>query len=80
MLRERASREVEHDLVVVEGAVGLPVVDAIEDLVAGIAGTCVTMLETTYHHLLETSADAARARLDAFADRLGDERASEAGD
>jgi hypothetical protein len=24
------------------------------------------MLETTYHHLLETSADAARQRLDAF--------------
>jgi integrase len=34
--------------------------------VARFAGTSVTMLETTYHQLLETSADAARARLDAF--------------
>ena len=31
------------------------------------------MLETTYHHLLETSGDAARARLDAFAERSGQE-------
>jgi integrase len=43
-------------------AAGVPSSD-----VARFAGTSVTMLETTYHHLLETSADAARARLDAFA-------------
>jgi len=35
------------------------------------------MLETTYHHLLETSAEAARQRLDAFSERLGQERAAE---
>ena len=34
------------------------------------------MLETTYHHLLETSADAARQRLDAFAERSGQELAA----
>jgi integrase len=43
-------------------AAGVPTSD-----VARFAGTSVTMLETTYHHLLETSADAARQRLDAFA-------------
>ena len=43
-------------------AAGIPASD-----VARFAGTSVTMLETTYHHLLETSADAARQRLDAFA-------------
>jgi hypothetical protein len=37
----------------------------------------VTMLETTYAHLLEGSADAARQRLDAFSERLGEERATE---
>jgi hypothetical protein len=31
-----------------------------------VRGNVLTMLETTYHHLLETSADAARQRLDAF--------------
>jgi hypothetical protein len=44
--------------------------------VAPFAGTSVTMLETTYHHLLETSADAARQRLDAFAERSGQEVAA----
>jgi len=43
-------------------AAGIPPSD-----VARFAGTSVTMLETTYHHLLETSAQAARQRLDAFA-------------
>jgi hypothetical protein len=38
------------------------------------------MLETRYHHLLETSADLARQRLDAFAERLGEERAATAQD
>ena len=42
-------------------AAGIPASD-----VARFAGTPVTMLETTYHHLLETSAEAARQRLDAF--------------
>jgi integrase len=41
---------------------GIPASD-----VARFAGTSVTMLETRYHHLLATSAEAARARLDAFA-------------
>jgi hypothetical protein len=44
-----------------------------------IGAVPVTMLETTYHHLLETSAEAARLRLDAFSERLGEERASSAG-
>ncbi|MGI8480039.1 MAG: hypothetical protein ACR2M2_09330 [Gaiellaceae bacterium] len=44
---------------------------------ARFPGTSVTMLETTYHHSLETSADAARQRLDAFSERLGQERAAE---
>jgi hypothetical protein len=39
------------------------------------------MLETRYHQLLATSADAARARLDAFTaasmDRLGQESATD---
>jgi integrase len=43
-------------------AAGIPASD-----VARFAGTSVTMLETTYHHLLETSTEAARRRLDAFA-------------
>jgi hypothetical protein len=38
------------------------------------------MLETRYHHLLATSVDAARARLDAFAEakqrRVGQESAT----
>jgi integrase len=41
---------------------GIPASD-----VARFGGTSVTMLETRYHHLLAASADAARARLDAFA-------------
>jgi len=52
-------------------AAGVPTSD-----VARFAGTSVTMLETTYHHLLETSADAARVRLDAFAERSGQEMAT----
>jgi integrase len=52
-------------------AAGVPTSD-----VARFAGTSVTMLETTYHHLLETSADAARQRLDAFAVRSGQEVAT----
>jgi integrase len=34
--------------------------------VARFGGTSVAMLERTYAHLLSTSVDAARARLDAF--------------
>ena len=49
--------------------------------VARFAGSSVTMLETRYHHLLAASADAARARLDAFAattrTRLGQEWATD---
>ena len=52
-------------------AAGVPTSD-----VARFAGTTVTMLETTYHDLLETSADAARQRLDAFAKRSGQEMAT----
>ena len=52
-------------------AAGVPTSD-----VARFAGTSVTMLEARYHHLLETSADAARARLDAFAERSGQEAAT----
>jgi len=48
-------------------AAGIPPSD-----VARFAGTSVTMLETTYHHLLETSAEAARQRLDAFAHDAAD--------
>ena len=40
---------------------GIPASD-----VARFAGTSVAMLESTYHHLLATSAEAARQRLDAF--------------
>jgi hypothetical protein len=32
-----------------------------------VGGTSVTMLERVYHHLLVSSAESARARLDAFA-------------
>jgi len=53
-------------------AAGIPTSD-----VARFAGTSVTMLETTYHHLLETSADAARQRLNAFAERFGHEVATQ---
>ena len=42
-------------------AVGIPPSD-----VARFGGTSVTMLERTYAHLLESSADAARERLDEF--------------
>jgi integrase len=52
-------------------AAGVPTSD-----VARFAGTSVTMLETRYHHLLVTSADVARARLDAFAERSGQEVAT----
>ena len=52
-------------------AAGIPTSD-----VARFAGTSVTMLETRYHHLLETSADAARQRLDAFSERSGQEVAT----
>ena len=51
-------------------AAGIPASD-----VARFAGMSVTMLETTYAHLLEGSAEAARQRLDAFSERLGEERA-----
>jgi integrase len=54
---------------------GIPASD-----VARFAGSSVTMLETRYHHLLATSVDAARVRLDAFAEanrqRLGQESAT----
>ena len=43
-------------------AAGIPPSD-----VARFAGTSVTMLERTYAHLLESSAEAARQRLDVFA-------------
>ena len=43
-------------------AAGIPPSD-----VARFGGTSVTMLERVYAHLLESSADAARQRLDAFA-------------
>jgi predicted DNA-binding transcriptional regulator AlpA len=46
--------------------------------VARFAGTSVAMLETRYHHLLSTSTEAARRRLDAFADRSGQEWATQA--
>jgi integrase len=42
-------------------AAGIPPSD-----VARFGGTSVTMLERVYAHLFETSADAARQRLDAF--------------
>ena len=37
------------------------------------------MLERVYAHLLESSADAARQRLDAFSERLGQEQATAEG-
>ncbi len=52
---------------------GIPASD-----VARFGGTSVTMLETRYHHLLSTSAEAARAKLDVFS-RLGQESATETG-
>ena len=42
-------------------AAGIPAVD-----VARFGGTSVTMLERHYHHLLVSSADTARARMDEF--------------
>lgn len=45
-------------------AAGIPPSD-----VARFGGTSVTMLERTYAHLLESSAEAARQRLDAFSAR-----------
>jgi len=52
---------------------GIPASD-----VARFGGTSVSMLETRYHHLLSTSAEAARAKLDVFS-RLGQESATETG-
>lgn len=52
-------------------AAGIPPSD-----VARFAGTSVTMLERVYAHLLTTSSDDARERLDAFSARLGQERAT----
>jgi integrase len=52
-------------------ASGIPASD-----VARFAGTSVTMLETRYHHLLTSSLDTARARLDAFSQGLGQEWAT----
>lgn len=45
-------------------AAGIPPSD-----VARFGGTSVTMLERVYAHLLESSAEAARLRLDAFGER-----------
>ena len=42
-------------------AAGIPAVD-----VARYGGTSMAMLERTYHHLLVSSAESARARMDAF--------------
>jgi hypothetical protein len=42
-------------------AAGIPAVD-----VARFGGTSVTMLERVYHHLLVSSAESARARMDQF--------------
>ena len=50
---------------------GIPASD-----VARFGGTSTAMLEARYHHLLSTSADAARQRLDVFAGRLGQEAAT----
>jgi integrase len=52
-------------------AAGIPASD-----VARFAGTSVSMLETRYHHLLTSSLDVARARLDAFSQGLGQESAT----
>jgi integrase len=43
-------------------AAGIPASD-----VAKYGGTSVTILERVYHHLLVSSAESARVRLDAFA-------------
>jgi integrase len=51
---------------------GIPASD-----VARFGGTSVTMLETRYHHLLSTSADSARSKMDEF-NRLGQDSATEA--
>jgi integrase len=48
-------------------ASGIPAVD-----VARFGGTSLAMLERTYHHLLVSSAESARARLDAFAASQGE--------
>ena len=52
-------------------AAGVPPSD-----VARFGGTSVTMLERVYAHLLESSAEAARQRLDAFSERLGQGQAA----
>jgi integrase len=49
-------------------AAGIPAVD-----VARFGGTSVTMLERVYHHLLVSSAESARVRLDAFATKQEEE-------
>ena len=53
-------------------AAGIPPSD-----VARFGGTSVTMLERVYTHLLESSAEAARQRLDAFSERLDQDQATE---
>ncbi len=50
---------------------GIPASD-----VARFGGTSTAMLEARHHHLLSTSAEAARQRLDAFSERLGQEAAT----
>jgi integrase len=52
-------------------AAGVPPSD-----VARFGGTSVTMLERVYAHLLESSADAARVKLDAFSEGFGQESAT----
>jgi integrase len=52
-------------------AAGIPPSD-----VALYAGTSVTMLERVYAHLLQSSAEAARQKLDAFSERSGHELAT----
>ena len=52
-------------------AAGIPPSD-----VALYGGTSVTMLERVYAHLLKSSAEAARRRLDAFSERSGQEVAT----
>ena len=44
--------------------------------VAKFGGTSLTMLERVYAHLLESGADLARQRLDAFSERSGQEMAT----
>jgi integrase len=55
-------------------ASGIPAVD-----VARYGGTSVTMLERFYHHLLVSSAETARARMDEFLAASEQARADDAG-